>query len=75
MAELELEATHRDAYALILSLGSSLPIQPPLLLQLPLQPQLRCRGGHNFLRCAGKEDPSTMEVGRPAQNNNSNSGR
>ena len=28
MAELELEATHRDAYALILSLGSSLPMRP-----------------------------------------------
>ena len=91
MAELELEATHRDAYALIMSLGSSLPMRPrncklkreagpgstrldptPLLLQLHLQPQLRCRGGHNFLRCAGKEDPSIMEVG-PARKNNSNS--
>ena len=93
MAELELEATH--AYALIMSLGSSLPsyeaaqlqaqarargwaqlssIRPPLLLQLALQLQLRCRGWHNFLRCAGKEDPSTMEVG-PARKNNSNSGR
>ena len=28
MAELELEATHRDAYALIMSLGSSLPMRP-----------------------------------------------
>jgi hypothetical protein len=49
-------------------------IRPPLLLQLPPQPQLRCRGRHNFLRCAGKEDPSIMEVG-PARKNNSNSGR
>ena len=48
--------------------------RPPLLLQLALQLQLRCRGWHNFLRCAGKEDPSTMEVG-PAHTNNSNSGR
>ena len=91
MAELELEATH--AYALIMSLGSSLPsyeaaqlqaqargraqlgsIRPPLLVQLTLQLQLRCRGGHNFLRCAGKEDLSIMEVG-PARQNNSNSGR
>ena len=28
VAELELEATHRGAYALILSLGSSLPMRP-----------------------------------------------
>ena len=43
-------------------------------MQPPPQLPLRCRGGHNFLRCAGKEDPSTIEVGRPAQRNNSNSG-
>jgi hypothetical protein len=74
LGQLAHEAAQLQAQARARGQAQLSSIRPPLLLQLTLQLQLRCRGWHNFLRCAGKEDPSTMEVG-PARKNNSNSGR
>ena len=50
---------------------------PPCCCNCHCSPNCNTGGGrHNFLRCAGKEDLSIMEVGLgPARKNNSNSGR
>ena len=48
---------------------------PPCCCSCHCSPNCNTGGGrNNFLRCAGKEDLSIMEVG-PARKHNSNSGR